>query len=193
MYSIYALKEYAETGKNAKEALQCIEHATPSLSEELWYKLGELMKMDPAEANKRLQDDADDDIEFWFTIGEEEPAYGLRQPDVKWKETLKYPTRIEAEKARQVYQQKMKESYQFVYGIERISKSYDAAETELVNLDRRLFRLQQDLEYYPEEIERCLKKLEESKAKIPAAKQNLEDAKAKFVAKYGKLPWYLKD
>ena len=188
MFDSMILKEYVTTGKNVKAALECIDHASPLMAEENWYKLGELMNMNPVEAEKQLRDDANPDVYFWFTIGKDEPAWGLQQPWTEWEEKKEFSTKVEAENAHKEWTKKMTGDREFVTGIRRASKSYDNDERAMREIKHKLIDLKHDLEYYPKEIERCKQKLEESNAKIPEMEKKLKEAEEAFAAKHGKLP-----
>lgn len=188
MFDLITLKEYVETGKNAKKALECLDKVGPATAENNWYKLGELMNMNPAEAEKCLRDDADPDIYFWFTIGKDEPAWGLQQPYTEWEEKKEFPTKIEAENSRKDWLKKMTGDREFVTGIRSASKSYDTDEKAMRDIRRKLYDLQNTLKYYPEEIERMKQHMEECKEKIPEVEKKLKEAEEAFSAKHGKLP-----
>ena len=187
MYGIYTLEKYVQEGgkKNAKEALKEM-YKGAAMAAENFYTLGKLMKMSPGEALKQLEDDANDDVEYWFTIGEDEPQFGLRQPDVKWEEVLRFDTKIEAKKAYEKQKEIMSGDGEWVTGIRRQSKSEEAAHDKVRNLRIKVMDMEHDLDFYTKQIERAKEKIAKAQAELPDKKKELENATKEYEEKFGR-------
>ena len=59
MFSIRDIENYVKTSNGAGKALDAIDKNSPLMSEENYYALGRLMKMEPSKAYAKLRHDAE--------------------------------------------------------------------------------------------------------------------------------------
>ena len=191
MFGLHALEKYVlEGGKeNAKEALAEMNKGA-AMAEENYHALGQLMNKNPNEALKQLEDDANDDVEFWFTIGKDEPAWGIQQPYCEWEKVFVFGTKVEAEKEQKAQEKKMNGPAEWVTGIRRRSKTEKAAHDKVRELKRKVMDMEHDLDFYPKRIAKMQETLAAIQAEFPDKKKELEEAIKEYEENFGhKWTW----